>query len=102
MGKLSFEISKILDPNGFAPTLVAIDMSKLAIIDGAGIRKLTIRESLRLFGFSEEYQINLPESKAFDLLGNTVVIPIIKEIAKRIIIQKLILTPNQNYKLCLV
>ena len=100
VGKLSFEISKILDPNGFAPTLVATDMSKLAVIDGAGIRKLTIREGLRLFGFSEEYKINLPESKAFDLLGNTVVIPIIKEIAKRIIIQKLISTPNQNYKLC--
>lgn len=102
VGKLSFEISKILDSNGFAPTLVATDMSKLAVIDGDGIRKLTIREGLRLFGFPEDYQINLPESKAFDLLGNTVVVPIIKEVAKRLIIQKLISTPNQNYKLCSV
>ena len=28
-GKLSFDISKILDPNDVAPTLVAMDMNKL-------------------------------------------------------------------------
>lgn len=100
VGKLSFDISKILDPNGIAPTLVATDMSKLAVIDGLGIRKLTIREGLRLFGFPENYQIKLPVAKAFDLLGNTVVVPVIEEIAKRIVIQKLISTPNQNYNLC--
>ncbi|MCC0175711.1 DNA (cytosine-5-)-methyltransferase [Waterburya agarophytonicola K14] len=100
VGKLSFDISKILDPNGFAPTLVATDMNKLAVVDGEGLRKLTIREGLRLFGFPEEYQINLPVAKAFDLLGNTVVVPIVEEISKRIIIQKLIATPNQNYNLC--
>ena len=100
VGKLSFDISKILNPNGIAPTLVATDMNKLAVIDGLGIRKLTIREGLRLFGFPENYQINLPPAKAFDLLGNTVVVPVIEEIARRIIIQKLIVTPNQHYNLC--
>ena len=100
VGKLSFEISKILDPNRIAPTLVATDMNKLAVVDGNGIRKLTIREGLRLFGFPEDYQINLPVTKAFDLLGNTVVVPVIEEIIERIIIQKLITTPNQSYNLC--
>ncbi|MGL6338976.1 MAG: DNA cytosine methyltransferase, partial [Waterburya sp.] len=100
VGKLSFDISKILDPNGIAPTLVATDMNRLAVVDGNGIRKLTIREGLRLFGFPEDYQINLPLTKAFDLLGNTVVVPVIEEIAKRIIIQKLMATPNQSYNLC--
>lgn len=90
VGKLSFDISKILEPKGIAPTLVATDMNKLAVVDGNGIRKLTIREGLRLFGFPEEYQINLPENKAFDLLGNTVVVSVIEEIATRIVIQKLI------------
>nr|WP_246141433.1 DNA (cytosine-5-)-methyltransferase [Hyella patelloides] len=100
VGKLSFEISKILDPNGIAPTLVATDMGKLAVVDGKGIRKLTIREGLRLFGFPEDYQINLPITKAFELLGNTVVVPVVEEIAGRIIIQKLISIPNQSYNLC--
>ncbi len=85
VGKLSFEINKILDSNGFTPTLLATDMGKLAVIDGKGIRKLTIREGLRLFGFPETYQLDLPIKKAFDLLGNTVVIPVIEKIAERII-----------------
>lgn len=78
-GKLSFEINKILDPNGIAPTLVATDVSKLAVPDGSGLRRLTVREGLRCFGFPESYKLN--QEKAFDLLGNTVPIPIIKLIS---------------------
>ncbi|MDJ0534440.1 MAG: DNA (cytosine-5-)-methyltransferase [Xenococcaceae cyanobacterium MO_207.B15] len=102
VGKLSFEISKILDPKDIAPTLVATDMNKLAVVDGNGIRQLTITEGLRLFGFPESYKINLPQNKAFDLLGNTVVVPIIQEIAYRILVQKLMSIPNQSYNFCLV
>ncbi len=99
VGKLSFEINKILDPNDIAPTLVATDMNKIAVIDGDGLRRLTVREGLRLFGFPESYQIDLPINKTFDLLGNTVVIPVIEEISKRIILQKLISIPNKIYNL---
>lgn len=84
-GKLSFEISKILDPNEFAPTLVATDMERLAVIDGEGLRKLTIREGLKLFGFCDRYQIDLPEKKAFDLLGNTVVVSVMEKISDRLL-----------------
>ncbi|MGK7930108.1 MAG: DNA (cytosine-5-)-methyltransferase [Microcystaceae cyanobacterium] len=97
VGKLSFEINKILDPNEITPTLVATDMDKIVVVDGEGLRQLTIREGLRLFGFPETYQIDLPPRKAFDLLGNTVVIPVIREIAKRILVQKLMTIPNQSY-----
>ena len=100
VGKLSFEISKILDHKDITPTLVATDMNKLAVVDGNGLRRLTTREGLRLFGFPESYKIDLPENKAFDLLGNTVIVPIIQEIAYRIIVQKLISVPNQNYNFC--
>ncbi|TAF10172.1 MAG: DNA (cytosine-5-)-methyltransferase [Nostocales cyanobacterium] len=86
VGKLSFPINKILNPHDIAPTLVATDMQKLAVVDGKGLRCLTIREGLRLFGFPEDYQINLPINKAFDLLGNTVVVTVVQEITKRIVI----------------
>ena len=85
VGKLSFEINKILDIHGVAPTLVATDMNKLAVIDGQGIRKLTIRECLRLFGFPEDYTINQPINKAYDLLGNTVAVPVVEKICEKII-----------------
>lgn len=89
-GKLSFEFSKILDPNDIAPTLVATDVSKLGVIDNNGIRTLTLREGLRLFGFPESYSLDIlsQESKSinkgFDLLGNTVVVSVVREVSKRV------------------
>lgn len=86
-GKLSFPISKILDPNDVAPTLVATEYGKLAITTPKGLRKLTVREGLRLSGFPDSYQIEgIDYSKAFDLIGNTVMPPVIKEIAGRLIL----------------
>jgi DNA (cytosine-5)-methyltransferase 1 len=83
-GKLSFEINKILDPNDIAPTLVATDVSRLAIPDNGGLRKLTIREGLRLFGYPEWYEIPTKETEAFDLLGNTVAVPVVEFIADKL------------------
>jgi DNA (cytosine-5)-methyltransferase 1 len=84
-GKLSFEVNKILDPNDIAPTLVATDMVKIVVPDGDGIRRLTIREGLRIFGYPETYNIPVKETFAFDLLGNTVVVPVVKAISERIL-----------------
>ncbi|MCF6299829.1 MAG: DNA (cytosine-5-)-methyltransferase [Proteobacteria bacterium] len=93
-GKLSFEINKILDPNDIAPTLVATDVSRLAVTDNNGLRRLTIREGLRLFGYPEWYNIPVRESEAFDLLGNTVAIPVIEYVASQL---ASIFIDNMNY-----
>lgn len=90
-GKLSFDFSKILDPNNVAPTLVAMDVSTLGVIDGNGIRQLTLREGLRLFGYPEDYSLEIFEGDTkdiqdgFDLLGNTVTVPVVKDIASRLV-----------------
>ncbi len=91
-GKLSFEINKILDPEDIAPTIVATDVSRIAVPDGKGLRRLTIREGLRLFGFPEWYELPVKKSEAFDLLGNTVAVPVVNAIAQRI--AKVYLTSN--------
>ena len=83
-GKLSFEINKILDPNDIAPTLVATDVSRLAVPDNGGLRRLTIREGLRLFGYPEWYEIPVKETEAFDLLGNTVAVPVVEHVTKQL------------------
>jgi DNA (cytosine-5)-methyltransferase 1 len=83
-GKLSFEINKILDPNDIAPTLVATDVSRLAVPDNGGLRRLTIREGLRLFGYPEWYEIPVKETEAFDLLGNTVAVPVVEHVARQL------------------
>ncbi len=85
-GKLSFEFSKILDPNDLVPTLVAMDVSKLGVVDGQGIRRLTIREGQKLCGYDPDtYDLSiLKENEAFDLLGNTVCVPVISAIAEKL------------------
>ncbi|EGU4189122.1 DNA (cytosine-5-)-methyltransferase [Vibrio parahaemolyticus] len=84
-GKLSFELNKILDPNCISNTIVATETSKLGVLDTDGIRTLTDRECLRLFGFPDEYKVNIKQRELYDLIGNTVVVPVIKEVAKKII-----------------
>lgn len=84
-GKLSFEINKVLDPKDIAPTLVATDVSRLAVPDGNGLRRLTIREGLRLFGYPEWYEIPTKEYDAFDLLGNTVAVPVVEFVVSKIV-----------------
>ena len=84
-GKLSFEINKILDPAGVAPTLVAMDMNKLYVIDNGNLRRLTLREGLRLFGYPDDYKFDIPEKQGYDLLGITVAVPVLKAISERLI-----------------
>lgn len=84
-GKLSFEINKVLSPSEIAPTLVAMDMQKLYVPDNGGLRRLTLREGLRLFGYPESFHLNVTEKDGFDLLGNTVVVPVIKAVSKQLL-----------------
>ena len=85
-GKLSFEYTKILSPFDVTPTIVATDVSKLAVPINNGIRHLTVKEGLRLFGFPEHYDLSsIKEKEAFDLLGNTVCVPVIKSVSKKLI-----------------
>jgi DNA (cytosine-5)-methyltransferase 1 len=95
-GKLSFEYSKILDPADIAPTLVATDVMRLGVPVGEGIRTLTVREGLRLFGFPENYNLDFLKTKdAFDLLGNTVSIPVVTHIASHIL-QSVLIKENPH------
>lgn len=84
-GKMSYEISKILDPEGIAPTLVAMDVQHLFVPDGNGLRTLSLREGLRLFGYPDDFKFDTTIENGFDLLGNTVVVPVIKEVAMRVL-----------------
>lgn len=89
-GKLSFEISKILNPKDPCNTLVAMDMSTNGVIDGVGLRHVTLREGLRFFGYPDTYSLEDFESPkkiddGYDLIGNSVCVPVIKAVALRLL-----------------
>ena len=84
-GKMSFQVNKVLDPAAYAPTLVAMDMQHLYVPDGDGIRKLSLREGLRLFGYPDSYNFDIDEADGYDLLGNTVVVPVISAVSERVL-----------------
>lgn len=84
-GKMSFEVGKILNPKEIAPTLVAMDMQHIFVPDGLGIRPLSLREGLRLFGYPDDFKFDVSVSDGYDLLGNTVVVPVIKAVSRRVL-----------------
>lgn len=60
-------------------------MQKLYVVDNGGLRKVTLREGLRMFGYPDSYKFDISEKEGFDLLGNTVVVPVIKAVAGRLL-----------------
>ncbi|MBR4373818.1 MAG: DNA cytosine methyltransferase [Treponema sp.] len=97
-GKMSYEVAKVLDPKGIAPTLVAMDMEHLFVGDNGGIRKLSLREGLRLFGYPDDFKFNVSQQDGYDLLGNTVVVPVIKQVALRVL--KICASEKKNESEC--
>lgn len=84
-GKLSYEISKILDPEAVAPTLVATDLDRVVVPDRSGLRRLTLVEQCRLFGFPDNFKLGIAENLAHDLFGNTVPVPVVKAVSERVL-----------------
>jgi DNA (cytosine-5)-methyltransferase 1 len=65
--------------------MVAMDMKKNYVVDGEGLRPLTLREGLRLFGYPEDFKFPVDNlHDGYDLLGNTVAVPVIQAVAERL------------------
>lgn len=54
------------------------------MVDAVG-RKLTPRECLRLMGFSDKFRIVVDDHQAYHQAGNSIVVPVLKEIIKTLI-----------------
>ena len=70
--------------------MVAMDMERVGVVDGNGIRRLTLKEGLALFGYPKDNSLEIHDEDkkkrhmAFDLLGNTVCVPVIQAVAERL------------------
>ena len=84
--KLSFPLSHILNPNGFAPTIVATEIWKIWVATKKWVRPITIKEWLSISWFPDHYNLShIDYASAFDLIWNTVMPPVIKQVALKII-----------------
>ena len=77
---------RVIDEGETSPTLDT--GCKIGMFDGARIRKLTPKECFRLQGFPDEYyeraaKVN-SDSQLYKQIGNSVTVPVIYEIAKRL------------------
>lgn len=81
----------LFDHKGVARTLSSRyykDGSEILIRRGSGKanpRRLTPRECARLMGFSDDYKIVVSDTQAYRQFGNSVVIPVVSEIARKIV-----------------
>jgi DNA (cytosine-5)-methyltransferase 1 len=62
-----------------------MDMKKLFVVDNGGVRTLTLREGLKLFGFPDDYKFDVGMDEGYDLLGNTVTVPVVKAVSERVL-----------------
>lgn len=96
---------EILDPEGISNTLVVGNMGrernlikdKLKSKNNQGIRTLTIKECTRLQGFPKDFNFFpfVSKTQAYKQLGNTVTIPTIEAVAKKI--YKILRKPKEQY-----
>lgn len=88
-GQLSGQFTHIIDERQPLPTLTATDGDRMAVIEGDGIRGISISEALKALGFPDNYTFpeGMSDSNKYDLLGNTVAPPVVQKVMDEIITQ---------------
>ena len=66
---------------------------------GRNPRKLTPREAARLQGFPEKFIIPVSDTQAYKEFGNSVAVPVIRAVARRIVEEMSILTINTEVRI---
>lgn len=80
---------RIYSIKGTAPCLVSTAIGPVGntegyLIDGK-VRKLTPTECLRIMGFPSDFVFPVSDNRAYEQLGNSVAVPVLKAIAEKIV-----------------
>lgn len=80
--------NRIYSSNGVHPTIASQEQSgRYFIYDEKKVRKLTLSECFRFMGFPENFKKIGSKAKLYERIGNSVCVPMIKELAKEVINQ---------------
>jgi DNA (cytosine-5)-methyltransferase 1 len=75
---------------------VATDLDRMMVIERRGLRRLSITEMLRLFGFKDSMIVDMKRNEIVDLLGNSVPVNIVEAVSDRLIT---VLLQKENHEL---
>lgn len=77
--------NRIYSSEGSHPTLSSQESAgRYYILHDGKVRKLTLRECYRLMGFSDDFKLIGSKAKLYNRVGNSIVIPMVEEIAHQI------------------
>jgi DNA (cytosine-5)-methyltransferase 1 len=80
--------NRIYSSDGTHPTLSSQESAGRYYIYHQGrVRKLTIKECYRLMGFSDNFKLIGSKAKLYNRIGNSIVIPMVEEIARQVKVQ---------------
>ncbi len=77
--------NRIYSSNGTHPTLSSQESSgRYFVYHNRKVRKLTLKECYRLMGFEDDFKLVGSKAKLYNRIGNSIVIPMVEEIAKQV------------------
>jgi DNA (cytosine-5)-methyltransferase 1 len=91
--------NRIYDSKGTHPTLSSQESSgRYFVYQNDKVRKLTLKECFRLMGFPDDFKLIGSKAKLYNRVGNSIVVPLVKSIAKEIEEQILNIDEHLNQK----
>ena len=82
------QCNRIYSADGTHPTISSSETSgRYFIYDGIRVRKLTLNECYRLFGFPDDFIRTGAVTNQYRRIGNSVCIPVVKAVAEQMIEQ---------------
>jgi DNA (cytosine-5)-methyltransferase 1 len=80
--------NRIYSSEGTHPTLSSQESAgRYYIYHQEKVRKLTIKECYRLMGFPDDFKLIGSKAKLYNRIGNSIVIPMVEEIARQVKVQ---------------
>ncbi|VAY86300.1 DNA-cytosine methyltransferase [hydrothermal vent metagenome] len=77
--------NRIYSSDGTHPTLSSQESSgRYFVYHNGKVRKLTLKECYRLMGFKDDFKLLGSKAKLYNRIGNSIVVPMVEEIAKEV------------------
>ncbi|MGZ9797165.1 DNA (cytosine-5-)-methyltransferase [Mycoplasma sp. 4013] len=88
LSRVHKQVNRIYSSRGLVPTITSQEKSgRYFIYDNNKVRKLTLNECYKLMGFPDDFKKIGSTSKLYERIGNSVCVPMIRQIANEMIHQ---------------